>query len=225
MSILFSSTPRENTKVRPVGGKMGFFDEDEDFEREAPLQNSGSSEPILGYTSTAIGKTAEAFGGGFKNLSEAILEIGANVAGVESGKPMSATGEMRFNNPEQQKQEAQAQKAAIQARNVATITQSEQLYETQKVTAHQEELVRVIGGTVSLEELNNSLGFQASYERPAGSDPYYIYAFRAKQIEQQKEAEKQEKAMEAQTVNPANPLDAHKIDTNTENQRLSNAVG
>lgn len=209
--------PQSTSDSKPSRLKLwGGMEEEEDSEKD------GFISPFFAAIRDLIDIPAVSEVAG--NVKDQIIEVSSTVVETvkEAGKPMDAHGEVDLNS---KKAEEKAQKQMVMNQNVNTIIQSEMQFENQKYKEQAQEAVRFDVIAYDDDTKLNKLHMNTSMDAKHINNPYHLAELKRARVEEIKKSIREQQAMEAQTVNPADPLNGHMIDTNAENQRLSNAVG
>lgn len=159
-----------------------------------------------------------------ESVRDQVVEVGEAVveAVKEASKPMDAHGEIDLNS---KKAQEKAQKQTVMNQNVNTIIQSEMQHENLKYKEQAQASVRFDVISYDDDTKLTKLHMNTSMDTKHINNPYHLAELKRAQVEEIKQSIREQQAMETQSVNPADPLNGHMIDTNAENQRLSNAVG
>lgn len=192
----FSTTKQKSSNPRSIlGGALGFFEED--FESERSI-----------VSSTA------------KGFFEAVIDLGKDIAGTETGGSSGAKqeqkaeaqpgqfpskGSIEFNKAVQKEVAAeQKKKAEIDRKKifVQTLKEDQQKAQIEKERVFEEELNDIVAN-LPTEQKNELLHYQSSYK---DKSVYQRAELRKKLIEQRKKSEEQEKA--ASIPSPAKQVSA-----------------
>lgn len=179
------------SKINPLGGAMGFYDED-DFEKESFLSNVVSVVKDT-FAETVVDVVKETASG----VYEATVDITKEVRGTKSSEKFSMDSSIKFNEKgaqaeleQLQKEKEERQSADKKKAFYQTLKEDQQKVQIEKDKIFEEEINDIISN-LPTEQKNRLLHYQASYK---DKSIYQRAELRKKIIEEQQKTEDQEKA-------------------------------
>jgi hypothetical protein len=189
--------------IKPIGGRLGFFDEDDGFEKE-PTPNPFAGVPdaiekTFEFSSNIINPIAD----GVKETTGAIKEL------VKGSITFQEVKQQPKGNPEKEKK---LQEGAIKRDFFQRLEAGRRQAQYSKSQQAMEDLARMEVAGMSAVEKNMMEGLNADLKAEYTNNPYHINNIRNKKLEQIKAAKKQQQAASMAAAsggkNLVNSLDA-----------------
>lgn len=187
----FSTTKSKINPKSILGGMIGSFEEEENFEQESSFLSSVFSTVKDTVTETVTGVVKETA----SSIYEATVDAVKEVKGAHSNEKFPSKGSIEFNQNQAQleklQKEAEDRKTADKKKIFfQTLKEDQQKVQIEKDRVFEEEINDIISN-LPTEQKNRLLHYQASYK---DKSIYQRAELRKKLIEEQQKAENQEKA-------------------------------